>query len=446
MDEKKEYGLVLSGGGTKGAFEIGVWKALQEMDTPISCVIGTSIGALNAALIAQNDFDAAYDFWTNLTINQVLKLNTTMVNKYLNHWSGASFDFFRLAFINDLFRGGLDISPLRENLSRLIDEDKIRKSPIRLGLVTVELNTLSPTQLMIEEIPQGKLLDYLLASAALPVFQRQEIDGKTYLDGGFYDNVPINFMASSGYKNIISVEFPAIGFKQRVDHNDIHLTVVENSEYLGMTLEFDQETIRNNIEMGDLDCKKTFGQLLGKYYYFNTASGTQFYEKLAEFMGSPLEDVNARQEVAMLLGIPENSKKDTIVMAIANVLRRTNYPKDEPPLLVLLEMAGRSLGVERMAAYTPDRFLLAILTALETLTRSNLAFIKRDDTIKKAFDADNNYRPGSLFDFISFYVLFVGSSKDLPIPTIRTLIKKFTPEFALSILLLIYLHQLLRKK
>ncbi|MGL6293008.1 patatin-like phospholipase family protein, partial [Eubacterium aggregans] len=98
--KKKEYGLVLSGGGTKGAFEIGVWKALQEMDTPISCVIGTSIGSLNAALIAQNDFDAAYDFWTNLTINQVLKLNTTMVNTYLNHWSGTSFYFFRLAFIN----------------------------------------------------------------------------------------------------------------------------------------------------------------------------------------------------------------------------------------------------------------------------------------------------------------------------------------------------------
>lgn len=252
----KSYGLVLSGGGTKGAFEIGVWKALREMSVPIDCVIGTSIGAMNAAIIAQNDYEKAEAFWTNLTVNQVLNLNTTMVNKYLSQWSGASFDFFRLSFINDLFRGGLDITPLRENLSQLIDEDAIRRSSMRLGLVTVELNTLSPTELMIEDIPRGKLLDYLLASAALPVFRRQEIDGKTYLDGGFYDNVPINFMARSGYKDILSVEFPAIGFKQRIADDSINMTVINNSEYLGMTLEFDQSTIINNIDMGYLDCKR----------------------------------------------------------------------------------------------------------------------------------------------------------------------------------------------
>ena len=76
----KEYGLVLSGGGTKGAFEIGVWQALREMKIETPCVIGTSVGALNAAVIAQNDFDKALDFWSNLTINQVLNLNTHTVS------------------------------------------------------------------------------------------------------------------------------------------------------------------------------------------------------------------------------------------------------------------------------------------------------------------------------------------------------------------------------
>ena len=75
----KKYGLVLSGGGTKGAFEIGVWQALREMKIHTPCVIGTSVGALNAAVIAQNDFDKALDFWSNLTINQVLNLNTCLL-------------------------------------------------------------------------------------------------------------------------------------------------------------------------------------------------------------------------------------------------------------------------------------------------------------------------------------------------------------------------------
>lgn len=211
----KEYGLVLSGGGTKGAFEIGVWQALREMKIQTPCVIGTSVGALNAAVIAQNDFDKALDFWSNLTINQVLNLNTHMTNKYVEQWSKTSFDFFRLSFLNDLFHGGFDITPLRENLQKLISEDTIRKSSIRLGLVTVRLNTLSPIKLMIEDIPEGQLLDYLLASAAFPVFQKQEIDGTTYLDGGFYDNVPINFMAEMAIMILFLLNFQLLALNRK---------------------------------------------------------------------------------------------------------------------------------------------------------------------------------------------------------------------------------------
>lgn len=174
--------------------------------------------------------------------------------------------------------------------------------------------------------------------------------------------------------------------------------------------------------------------------------GVRFYEKLALFVGTPLEDPDIRSEIAMLLGIPEDADRTLIMTAIINMTRRTNYPKDEPLMLSLLEMTGKSLGVKRMKAYTPDDFLLEILSTLEELTKANLAFIKRDDTIDKAFSSDNSYKPTTLFDFISFYVLFVGASRDLPVPAIRQLIKKFTPEFTLSIMVLIYLHQLLNQK
>lgn len=53
----KEFGLVLAGGGTKGAYEVGVWKALKELNISITAIAGTSIGALNAALILQDDFE-----------------------------------------------------------------------------------------------------------------------------------------------------------------------------------------------------------------------------------------------------------------------------------------------------------------------------------------------------------------------------------------------------
>lgn len=441
--EMKEYGLVLSGGGTKGAFEIGVWKALIEQKIPISCVIGTSIGAVNAALIAQNDFDMAYQSWNNLEINQVLNLNTSMAQKYVQQWSGISFDSFRLSFLNDLFRGDLDITPLRHFLARAIDEDKIRRSPIKLGLVTVELDTLKPVQLMIDDIPKGKLLDYLLASSALPVFQKQEIDGKTYLDGGFYDNLPINFMVESGYTDIIAVEFPAMGFKQKVKGKNLDITVVTNSEYLGMTLQFDQETIQNNITMGYLDCLRTFGCVKGKIFYINPDDAHMFYDKLTDFIGRPLADPNARSEIATLLGIPEDATQYTTIEAIQRMVKRTTYNKTKNTMLSLLEMTGKCVNVPRMKIYSPDHFILEILTSLETLTRSNLAFIKNDETIQKALSEDTDDKPTTLLDFLSFYVLFVGSKTELPIGILQHLKNKFTPEYTLGMMMLIYIHQVI---
>jgi predicted acylesterase/phospholipase RssA len=61
-----KYGLVLSSDGSKSSFEIGAWKALRELDINISAVSGSFVGALNAALIAQGDFERAVRFWRNV--------------------------------------------------------------------------------------------------------------------------------------------------------------------------------------------------------------------------------------------------------------------------------------------------------------------------------------------------------------------------------------------
>lgn len=67
------YGLVLAGGGAKGSYEIGVWKALKELNVPISMVAGASVGALNGAIIVQDDYDTACKLWTNLSMDTVIK-------------------------------------------------------------------------------------------------------------------------------------------------------------------------------------------------------------------------------------------------------------------------------------------------------------------------------------------------------------------------------------
>jgi NTE family protein len=68
------YGLVLEGGGAKGAYHIGVSKALVEIGIEIGGVAGTSVGALNGAMIVQGELDKAYEVWQNINPSQIMKL------------------------------------------------------------------------------------------------------------------------------------------------------------------------------------------------------------------------------------------------------------------------------------------------------------------------------------------------------------------------------------
>ena len=72
IDLSKEYGLVLDGGGARGAYQIGAWKALKEAGVRINAVAGTSVGALNGALICMDDPEKAEQIWKNISFSQVI--------------------------------------------------------------------------------------------------------------------------------------------------------------------------------------------------------------------------------------------------------------------------------------------------------------------------------------------------------------------------------------
>ena len=437
---QQQYGLVLSGGGAKGAFEMGVWKALKECDYSLGAVIGTSVGALNAAMIAQDDYDIAMEFWSNLTINQVLDLNEKMTNTYVDHWSKESFDVFRNGFLTALFSDGLDISPLRHNLTRLICEDSIRNSPIRFGLVTVDITSLKPRQLMIDDIPQGQLIDYLLASAALPIFQKQEIDGKTYLDGGFFDNVPINFMLEQNFSQIISVEFPAPGMRKWVRDNNAEIITVNNSEFLGGILNFDTRQIEQNIQLGYLDAMKVFGALDGKHYYLNTKKSNTFFRKFIDTLGQPLSNKKQLQKMLALLNLPGAASQRDVLDALENLLKKTSF-KNQPLSLGMLEITAKSMGVPRLENYSIDFFIQAILKELNRLLDENLTLLDNPKIIGTFLTPSN----GSYlrYNFITFYIVFLSIRGDLSPERMSTFLSKFSPDIALSMITIFYIHEII---
>lgn len=70
----ESYGLVLAGGGAKGIYQIGAWKALRELEVPLQRVVGTSVGAMNGALVVLDEFDGAVDLWKNMSIEKGFQL------------------------------------------------------------------------------------------------------------------------------------------------------------------------------------------------------------------------------------------------------------------------------------------------------------------------------------------------------------------------------------
>jgi len=200
--------LVLQGGGALGAYQVGCYEALHEAGIEPDWVIGTSIGAINAALIAgnarENRLARLRDFWARIEQGSALDP--------LTFWTGLSNLSTNLAtmtrgipaFFTPNLAGwmgshsvlGIEraayytTAPLRDTLSDLIDLEHCDEHKIRLTVGAVNARNGEMRYFDSREETLG--IDHILASGALPpAFPAVRIDGDPYWDGGIYSNTPI---------------------------------------------------------------------------------------------------------------------------------------------------------------------------------------------------------------------------------------------------------------
>ena len=262
------YGLVLAGGGAKGAYQIGAWKALKEMGITFNAIAGTSIGSINGALIAADDYESAHQLWLNISIDKGLRINEELPDPE-NLFSKKNWaTLFREVIKN----GGLDASPAAEFVSQYVNEAKVRENSIPFFVVTVQMTQgVTPREISIDEIPEGMLTDYLMASSNIPLAVGIGPEGEKYLDGGVYDNIPIMTLKKRGYNKIIILDISNL---KGVGHtmNTINSQVIHikpyNTDMLGGFMDLDSETVEKRIQLGYFDAKKAFSHLLGNIYYF----------------------------------------------------------------------------------------------------------------------------------------------------------------------------------
>ncbi|WP_187296193.1 patatin-like phospholipase family protein [Tepidibacter mesophilus] len=262
-------GLILEGGGSKGSYQIGSYKALKEIGIDFDGIAGTSVGALNGALIVQDEYERAYEIWSNITPENVINIEYDIFEKIKDiDIDIKNFNMIIKILSKTLNNKGLDISPLKNLLTEHINENKIRNSKKDFGIVTVSINSLKPQKLFLEDIPQNMLVDYLIASSSLPIFKLEKINGKLYLDGGFYDNLPIGLLKDKGYDELVVIRLYGIGRTKRVNTKGMKIIYINPSENLGPTLDFNKYRSERNINLGYLDTLKSLNKLYGNRYYF----------------------------------------------------------------------------------------------------------------------------------------------------------------------------------
>lgn len=273
---KKGYGLVLAGGGTKGAYEVGAWKALKELEIDISAIVGTSIGAINGALFLQDDYDKVLELYDNIRFEDLVKLSEENKMSEGNIFSTENIIKFTKEFTRNR---GLENAPMRDLMKKYIDIDKVYNSKIDYGMVTTSIDMKNKSlEVFKEDINKEELYEYILASACFPIFKPQKIGDKQYLDGGMHDNVPVNMLLNKGYKNIIVIDISNGGISRRLQNKDAYIKIIKPNEDLGGPFDFDKNRIKKNMKMGYLDTMKSFNKLQGHYYYFDKKDFEKFID------------------------------------------------------------------------------------------------------------------------------------------------------------------------
>lgn len=350
--------LVLAGGAARGAYELGVWRGLRQLGIPIHVVTGTSIGAVNGALIAQEDFESAQQFWRTLEFNKLFKLRS--------HGDEPRPKRIRSSYLqlskNFITEGGSDVRLLLGSLKPYLNEEKIRRSPIEFGLVTVSVDEKKVCEYFREDIPAGRMLDYIFASCSVgPAFKPYVIDGKRYVDGCYYDNLPVSMAIAKGADHVIAVDLDAFGIVRKKDLRAARsLTLIRSHWDLGPSFFFDGAQFQRNDRLGYLDALKAFHHYDGQAYAFTAGTAEAF---MKEFLSENRKLPFMEWSGSRFLFLKDRRASRRLLHHLQK--RLINKTDIRHLLLAWAESAGEIFELDPLRAYSLEEFNQLLLQGFE---------------------------------------------------------------------------------
>ncbi len=347
---QKKLGLVLAGGGGKGAYQIGVWKYLKEIgiDKHISVISGTSVGGLNAALLAMNDYDIAEDIWRNHIDGAILSRHSydIAIKKIIRIIPVNILNLIPkiLTYIQD---GLFSREGLSDIMNSYIDFETIKKSNksvyatcIYLPVIEDKLDINGPEKnervaFRLNNYDKEIIKTILLATSAIPVvFPPEYINGRKYIDGGtpipdVGDNVPLTPLdiekctdaiivnldihsdppsIKDKYGNVMHKEKSQLKLYQLYPSRDI------NGLFgIGNTLNFTPELVDELMRLGYIDAKnnaKIFERILKEYESTENISSKTIDKSRFDRLNDKIEGIKEQAAVNLKMSTKNNENKE----------------------------------------------------------------------------------------------------------------------------------------
>ena len=374
LDLTMEYGIVLEGGGAKGAYQIGAWKALREAGVRIKGIAGASVGSLNGALICMDDLEKAEDIWKNIEYSRVMDVSDETIKalkkkdfKALNMQEILNSGF---QFIKD---GGFDVTPLKNLIAEVVgDESRIRESDRELFAMTYSVSEHKELAVDVKSGEEGSVKDMLLASAYFLAFKNEKLGGKRYRDGGGFNNVPLGVLLDKGYEDIIVIRIYGWGFdSEKVTKipDGANVYHIAPRQDLGGILEFDKKQSRKNMTLGYYDAKRFLYGLAGRIYYIDAPGSEPYYfDKMMselELLKIYVEEDLDQETRESLNGYRMFTETLFPRMAVEFKLKDDWNYRDL--YIAILEDLAKRLKINRFQIYTVDRLIGKIMMKLHSL-------------------------------------------------------------------------------
>ena len=259
--------LALCGGGSKGSYQLGALKALKELNYEYDIICATSIGTLNGLMVFQNDYEKLENIWNNISLKDVINFKGNYENKDIKSLFNQKEDLV-LFFKDYLNNFGVDILPLKEMLLKNIEIDCFKNNKTIFGVVVCEVPKIKKKEIVLNSLSKEYIFNYLIASCScFPFFPIHKIDSNYYIDGGYLDNLPIDFCFKLGADEIIAIDLNnKITHKKYLLNDKIKYIYPKIS--LGSFMSFDKNVHKKNEILGYFDVYKYFKKYNGVLYTF----------------------------------------------------------------------------------------------------------------------------------------------------------------------------------